>query len=73
MTKRAFRIAQVAHLGGIARRERLSAAARSESARHASLAKHRRLTKAERAASARRAAQVRWMRWRQRRRAEKQA
>ena len=58
--KRPFRIADVAHLGGIARRERLTDEERSESARQAVIARHQRSTKKQRQEAARRAVQARW-------------
>ena len=65
MRKKVFRIADVAHLGGIARRERLSAEERSESARHAVQARHKRSTKRQRQDAARKAVLARWARVKQ--------
>jgi hypothetical protein len=60
MRKRPFRVADVASLGGIARREKLTPEQRSASARKAALARHMRSTKGQRSEAMRRAVQARW-------------
>jgi hypothetical protein len=64
MAKQLFRIADVAHLGGVARRKALTPEQRSMIARNASLAKHRRLTKQQRSEAARQAVLARWKQYR---------
>jgi len=57
-----FRIAKVAHLGGIATREKLTPEERAASARKAARARWRRTPKAARSEAARKAVLARWAR-----------
>ncbi len=60
MRRKRFSVAEVAHLGGIARRNVLTPEERAASARQAVLARWKRTPKAARQEAARKAVQARW-------------
>ena len=70
MKKKPFRIADVAHLGGMARRDKLTLAQRAEISKNASLARWKKIPKAERQELARRAVLARWKAVRSRKKAK---